>query len=76
MECARTRHWGRQQTLQKELQGWDPKKSRNLIAVLCCFCGWIDFGCFVRFRVGVAVNGDVAQPGLRNAGNGDVAPPR
>ena len=22
-----------------EIQGRDPKKSRNLIAVLCCFCG-------------------------------------
>ena len=40
-----------------ELQGWDPKKSGNLIAVLCCFCGWIDFWRFVRFRVGVEVVG-------------------
>ena len=29
-----------------EIPGRDPKKSRNLIAVLCCFCGWIDFGVF------------------------------
>ena len=30
--------------LRADLQGRGPKKSRNLIAVLCCFCGWIDFG--------------------------------
>jgi hypothetical protein len=24
----------------------NPKKSRNLIAVLCCFCEWFDFGVF------------------------------
>ena len=35
-----------------EIQGRDPKKSENLIAVLCCFCEWIDFWRFVRFRVG------------------------
>ena len=27
-----------------DLQGGDPKKSRNLIAVLCYFCEWFDFG--------------------------------
>ena len=27
-----------------DLQGRDPKKSRNLIAASRCFCGWIDFG--------------------------------
>ena len=27
-----------------EIPGRDPKKSGNLIAVLCCFFGWIDFG--------------------------------
>ena len=27
----------------------------------------------MRFRVGVAGNGDVAPPGFRNAGNGDLA---
>ena len=37
-------------------------------------CEWFDFGRFVWLRVGVAGNGDVAQPGLRNADNGDVAP--
>ena len=46
-----------------DLQGRDPKKSRNLIAVLCCFCEWIDFWRFLRFRDGVAGNGDVAPPG-------------
>ena len=40
-----------------EIPGRDPKKSRNLIAVLCCFCEWIDFWRFVRFRVGVEVVG-------------------
>ena len=40
-----------------ELQGRDPKKSGNSVAVLCCFCGWIDFECFVRFRDGVEVVG-------------------
>jgi hypothetical protein len=38
-----------------KFRGWDPKKSRNLIAVSCYFCGWLDFGCFVRFRVGVGI---------------------
>ena len=28
----------------EETQGRDHKKSRNLIAVLCCFCEWFDFG--------------------------------
>ena len=37
-------------------------------------CEWFDFVRFVRFRVGVAGNGDVAPPRLRNAGNGDLAP--
>ena len=45
-----------------EIPGRDPKKSRNLIAVLCYFCEWLDFWRFVRFRVGVAGNGDVAPP--------------
>ena len=26
-----------------EIPGRDPKKSRNLIAVLCYFCEWLDF---------------------------------
>ena len=47
-----------------EILGRDPKKSGNLIAVLCYFCEWLDFWRFVRFRVGVAGNGDVAPPGF------------
>ena len=30
----------------------------------------------MRLRVGAGGNGDVAPPGLRNAGNGDVAQPK
>ena len=37
-------------------------------------CEWFDFGRFVRFRVGVAGNGDVAPPRFRNTGNEDLAP--
>ena len=40
-----------------EIQGRDPKKSRNLIAVLCCFCGWIDFGVFCGFGLGMGKAG-------------------
>jgi hypothetical protein len=37
----------------EETQGRDPKKSRNLIAVLCCFCEWFDFGVCADSGIGV-----------------------
>ena len=37
-------------------------------------CEWLDFGRFVRLRVGVGGNGDVAPPRFRNTGNEDLAP--
>jgi hypothetical protein len=36
-----------------EIQGRDPKKSENLIAVLCYFCEWFDFGVLCGFGLGV-----------------------
>ena len=57
----------------RELQVRDPKKSGNLITVLCCFCEWLDFGvCAVSgWDNALAGNGGVAPPRFRNAGNGD-----
>ena len=45
-----------------ELQGRDPKKSRNLIAVVCCFCGWIDFGVLCGFGLGLRATGTLPLP--------------
>ena len=39
--------------LRADLQGRYPDKNRNLIAVLCCFCVWIDFGVLCGFGVGL-----------------------
>ena len=36
-----------------EIQGRDPKKSGKLIVVLCCFCGWIDFGVLCQLWISV-----------------------
>jgi hypothetical protein len=52
-----------------------------LIAVLCCFCEWFDFGVFAVSGWGwvnaLAGNGDVAPPGftvkLRYADNGSFS---
>ena len=51
----------------RELQVRDPKKSRNLIAVLCYFCEWFDFGVLCGFGVGLGNAGF--------AGSRDAAPP-
>ena len=48
-----------------ENQGRDPKKSGNLIAVLCCFCGWIDFGVLCGFGLGLRATGTLPLPVLR-----------
>ena len=45
-----------------ELQGRDPKKSGNLIAVLCCFCGWIDFCVLCAFGLGLLATGTLPLP--------------
>ena len=45
-----------------EIPGRDPKKSRNLIAVLCCFCGWIDFGVLCGFGMELRATGTLPLP--------------
>ena len=40
----------------RELQVRDPKKSRNLIAVLCYFCEWFDFGVLCGFGIAPGVD--------------------
>ena len=48
----------------RELQVRDPKKSGNLIAVLCCFCGWIDFGVLCGFGMELRATGTLPLPDL------------
>ena len=49
----------------KEIQGRGPKKSRNLIAVLCCFCGWIDFCVLCGFGMELRATGTLPLLVLR-----------
>ena len=52
-----------------EIQGRDPKKFRGdskksgkLIAVLCCFCEWFDFGVLCGFGMGLRATGTLPLP--------------
>ena len=55
-------HQGILRLAQLEIQGRNPKKSRNLIAVLCCFCGWIDFGVLCGLGLELRATGTLPLP--------------
>ena len=48
--------------MHKKFRGEAPKKSRNLIAASCCFCGWIDFGVLCGFGLGLRAMGTLPLP--------------
>ena len=48
----------------RELQVRDPKKSRNLITVLCCFADGLILGVLCGFGLGLRATGTLPLPDL------------